>query len=102
MSDLQEYLQSHVPDGWNVTHLIYLEPEWQANVCNGEHVSIGTGASPEEALLIAGSKAEQGMFVGRLASLTAMYKNEERKIEGSGLLAALGLAKPKPKVVRRV
>src|SRR5262245_56355669 len=100
MSELQEYMQSHIPEGWIVTHLINLaESDWQANIENGEHVSVGTGTTPEEALLIAGSKAEQGVYVGRLASLAAMNRAESRRIEGEGLLAALGLAKPKPKIV---
>lgn len=103
MSDLTDYLQSHIPEGWTVTHLIKLEDEWQANISDDEHVSVGTGTTPEEALLVAGSKAEQGVYVGRLASLAAMNRHEdERSQQAGGLLAALGLEKPKVKITRRI
>lgn len=108
MSELSEYIEAHLPDGWTLSNLIYMETNsYQANICDGEHVSVGTGETMEEALLAAGSKAEMGVTVGRLAMLSQSIKllrKEQDKLENgqSNLLVSLGLSKPKPKIARRL
>ncbi len=103
MSDLLEYMQSHIPEHWFISNLINLEPEWQANICDGEHVAVGTGATPEEALLMAGTKAEEGVYIGRLASLERLYAHEAKKVDGNDLLSLLGMAPAKkPPIQRRM
>src|SRR5215469_15746638 len=107
MSELKEYIDAHIPDGWTLSNLIHMDTSYQANICDGDHVAIGTGETMEEALLSAGSKAENGVVVGRLAMLAETMKHfrkEQDKLEGSGsnLLVSLGLSKPKPKIARRL
>ena len=83
---------SGLPAGFEVTHLISLDPDWQANLRDDEHVAVGTGATPEAAIASAVLKAESGQFVGRLFHLP--YSNNQPE---QGLtLAALGLAQTKP------
>ena len=83
---------SGLPAGFEVTHLISLDPDWQANLRNDEHVAVGTGATPEEAIAAAAAKVELDQFVGRLFHLPS-----SRALPEQGLtLAALGLAQAKP------
>ena len=84
---------SGLPAGFEVTHLISLDPDWQANLRNDEHVAVGTGATPEEAIAAAAAKAELDQFVGRLFHLP--YSRRHQPEQGL-TLAALGLAQTKP------
>jgi hypothetical protein len=107
VSELSEYIEAHIPDGWKLSNLFDLSPGYQANICDGERVAIGTGDTMEEALLSAGTKAENHITVGRLAMISEsmkLFRKEQDKIEGnnSNLLNSLGLSKPKPKIARRL
>ena len=39
-----------LPEDWRVTHLIFLDPEWQANLRNEEYSAVGTGVEPHHAI----------------------------------------------------
>lgn len=86
------------PPGWSLTHLIWLDPDWQVNICDGEHVAIGTGDTPYDAIISASSKAEDGAFAGRLAWLD---KKLYEPTVGLDVLATLGLTPPKKTYLRR-
>lgn len=107
MSELSDYIEAHLPDGWKLSNLFDLDHGFQANICDGERVAVGTGETMEEALLAAGSKAENHITVGRLAMISEslkLFRKEQDKLENgqSNLLMSLGLAKPKPKIARRI
>lgn len=88
----------HLPPGWSLTHLVLLDPEWQANIHDDEHVAVGTGATPEDAIAAACAKIEAEDFAGRLFSL------DHALVEGPrlSLVERLGLLKPKPVITRRI
>ena len=93
-------VSAELPEGFSVTHLISLDPDWQANLRNDEHVAIGTGATPEEAIAAAAAKIEQGQFAGRLFDLP--YSRGLVLLEQGLTLAALGLAQTKPLLRRQL
>ena len=88
-----------LPEPWTLTHLILLDPDWQANIRGEEHISVGTGDTPSEAIANALALAEEGIFVGRLFSLDRL---EPAKADGLGLLALLNLTPPKPLPRRKI
>ena len=90
---------AELPEGFFVTHLISLDPDWQANLRNDEHVAVGTGATPEEAIAAAAAKVELDQFVGRLFHLP--YSRRHQPEQGL-TLAALGLAQTKPLLRRKL
>lgn len=96
METLSAQLQSSLPEGWKLTHLILLDPEWQCNITDDEYVAIGTGESLESAITSAAQKALDGQTVGRLLSLGRL-----RTAEPSDLFSALGFKRPAPTVVTR-
>lgn len=87
-------------DEWYLSNLIFLTAEsWQVNITNGEHVTVATGTNPEDAISNATLKAESGIFTGRLNSLERAYlEPAPSKLD----LRSLGLAKPQPKIERRI
>ena len=87
------HVSIELPPGFALTHLISLDPDWQANLRSEEHVAVGTGASPEDAIAAASQKALEGNFVGRLFHLH--YEPSEVPITLS--LTSLGLRKPMKK-----
>lgn len=91
--------QSYLKDDWKLTHLIYLDPEWQVNICDGEYVVVATGDNPEFALVNAMAKALDEDFAGRLFELGMM--TYEARPDATSLLGLLGLDKPKTNYVRR-
>jgi hypothetical protein len=85
-------------DFWELTHLIKLGPtDWQANICDGEHVAVGTGRTMTEAVVAAHEKAESGIFVGRLYHLGPI---ERHSLDLPDLLR--NLLPPKPTINRRI
>ena len=78
-----------IPIGWELTHLISLGQEWQVNIRSDEHVAIGTGITPDDALTQAIANANDGKFAGRLFHLSNAL--QEVKTTGKDLLATLGL-----------
>lgn len=99
MTDLSAYFAKLLPEGWRVSNLISLDPEWQANISDGEWVAVGTGESMEEAISAAGAKALDGKFSGRLFDLGAPRAIEPT--EAQSLLATLGLRLTIPTPIKR-
>lgn len=98
-----EEIVAILPEYWNLSNLINLKPGWQANIADDEHVAIGTGATIEDALLSAATKANEGIYIGRLAHLERrLVETEETSAEGQSLLQKLGLGKPKQPFERRI
>ena len=90
-----------LPSGFEVTHLISLSPDWQANLRDDTHVAVGTGVTPEAAIAAAAAKAELGQFAGRLFHLPYSRRHQPEPGTEQGLtLDALGLAQAKP-IARR-
>lgn len=66
-------LNRFMPEGWKLTHLINLEGEWQANICDDEFVVVATGKEIEEAVYNAAQKTyNESSYTGRLFHLGAM------------------------------
>ena len=91
------HVSIELPEGFSLTHLISLDPDWQANLRDDEHVAVGTGASPEDAIAAASQKALEGNFVGRLFHL----HYEPSKVPIALSLASLGLG-PRPMKKRKI
>lgn len=87
--------------GWTFTHLINLRPGYQINLANDTHVIVATGVTIESAFASAKSKALNGEYTGQLFSLGRLMSPELR-MEGSSLLAQLGLLKKEKPFDRRM
>jgi hypothetical protein len=85
---IHENFEDYIPVGWHVSNLIF-DNEWQANICDDEHVAIGTGKSIEEALGNAGLNAINYKFVGKLFSLGRIESSEFDRDRLASLLAQL-------------
>lgn len=93
--------------GWTLTHIINLEPDWQVNLKNDEHVVVATGATIDEALAAADHKIANHDYVGILINVFAMRSPKTKSeqidgVRGKELLQALGLAKKAEPVKRRL
>jgi hypothetical protein len=97
---LQDNLNALLPEDWALSNLINLDPGWQVNATNGEHVVVATGADIESACALACHKIDIGDFAGRLFHLERMKATEPSSPEGKSLLQALGF-KPKAQPVLR-
>lgn len=82
-----------LPKDWHLTHLIFLDPTWQANAKDDHHVCVATGDSPAEAAKALRTKILREDFCGQLWRPT---KNllERPIFDPRSLLQSLGLAKP--------
>lgn len=89
-----------LPEDWRISNIINLDPNWQINATNGEHVVIATGTEIEDACALACHKIEIGDFAGRLFYLERMKAAESPTAESKSLLQALGF-KPKTQPVLR-
>lgn len=89
-----------LPEDWRISNLINLDPNWQINATDGEHVVVATGAEIESACALACYKISIGDFAGRLFYLERMKAAEAPTAEGKSLLQALGF-KPKAQPVLR-
>lgn len=87
--------------GWTLTHIINLEPDWQVNLKDDEHVVVATGVTIEEALSNADRKIANHDYVGIRISVFAFRDKTEANPAARNLLESLGLAKPKT-IVRRI
>ena len=91
-------IASHLPEGWALHNLIYIDPDWQVNICDGEWVVVATGETIEDALAAASAKTlDESQYIGRLACLDRLRSAEPRD---NGLLAMLGLVQEQPKMRR--
>lgn len=79
-----------LPEGWVLTHLILLDPEWQANLRDEDSIATATGDTPEVAIALASSRAERGEVKPRYVSRSAPALV-------FGLMAKLGLVEEKIK-----
>lgn len=86
------------PEGWALHNLVNLEPGWQVNLCDGEHIAIGTGDTPDDAMIAAECKIDCGEFVGRLHGLVRAREDKAP----SSLLQSLGLLKQREPINRRI
>lgn len=92
---LHSHLHSHLPEGWVLSNLIYLDPEWQVNIRDDEGVIVATGASIEESLHNATVKAYEGTYVGRFK-----YDPAPNTHRVTNLAERLGFV-PKPTTINR-
>jgi hypothetical protein len=100
---IDEALHSALREGWHLRNLIYLNPEWQVNLCDGEYCLSATGDTIDEALANAYEKTfDESKWLGRLASLPklASMRSPEAITLGNNLLSTLGLLKPQAPVRR--
>lgn len=100
-------IQALLPPDWHISNLIFLEPDWQVNICDGEYVVIGTGNTIEEAIVTAATNTQDpAKYIGRLFSLGRLKLDEPSKPEDystGSLFDILGFTKPKPTTpIRRI
>lgn len=101
MGSILDSITPHLPEGWHLSNLIFLDPDWQVNISNDEHIIVGTGDDPESALAHAASKTDDpSKYLGRLFSLPRYDEPEDGR--GESLLARLGLVKKREAITRRV
>lgn len=53
-----------LPPRFHITHLIFLDPDWQVNASDGEHIAVATGPTVEEALAAIHEKVARGSWAG--------------------------------------
>lgn len=83
---------------WRLTLLTELsQGSYQANICDGEHVAIGTGSTMQMAIIAAGYRAIDGDYAGRLFHLTPF---REPTLNLQSLMR--NLIPPKPTITRRI
>lgn len=96
---IESLLNAHMPEGWRVTTVTYLDPCWQALATDDEHCACGTGETIEDALagLAANILAER--FIGRL-SISSLRSPEPAQ---ASLASILDRLRPKlPTIARRI
>ena len=86
-----------IPEGFQLTHLILLDPDWQANLRYEDHVAIGTGETHQAAIDNAVAKAHLGQFAGSLFHLQRFFTEAAETMQHSLSLTSLGLRKPMKK-----
>lgn len=95
---LLQHLEEDLPLGWRLTHLIRLDPDWQAIIADEDHVAVATGDDIASAIARAVERAIQGQYSVMFNDLRPPMDPTMPKLT----LAALGLAKPPPEFKRRV
>lgn len=80
-------------NGWKLTHLINLNPGWQANASNDEYVVVASGATIEDAINFANEKIEKEDFAGTKFHLSDLARDVSR-IDLNSLLRKSGLIRP--------
>lgn len=104
-----DQLNNRLEQGWFITCLTYLDPEWQAIARDDEHVVTATGADIESAIDAANHKILTCRYIGRLFALGPRYIDdstaEPAAVSALDLAALLGFNKPKapptPPIPRR-
>lgn len=97
MSLILSTISTLLPPPWHLSNLIH-DTTWQANISDDEHVAIGTGSTPEEALTSAATKALSHDYIGKLFSLGRI----EPSPYSSTLASALAFAfRPPPTQIKR-
>lgn len=89
-----------LPEDWFLTHLIFLDPEWQVNLSDPHYAVVATGDSPEDAILAAVEKIYREDWVG-FHIFKGVFKHTSKPKLEFGLLAHLGLETPKQPIKRR-
>ena|ERR1700686_1993464 len=98
---LAEELNSLLPDGWRVTHIIDLEPGWQVSLFDGEWIVVANDDSIETALNAAIIKTyDETAYTGRWAGLAALRAIEPPR--DNSLLSRLGLLRAQAPIKRRI
>ena len=82
-----------LPEGWHLTHLIHLDPEWQVIAKDDEHIAVATGESPLIAIMNIQDRIDAGgPWAGRLFHLSRLA--EPAQAAAKSLLESLGLVGP--------
>jgi hypothetical protein len=74
-------LEIPLPEGWKITSMILIDPDWQVIIQDGEHVIVATGDSIEEAVDAAIEKSDYGHYSGRLFKLKDLIKDPLPKFD---------------------
>jgi hypothetical protein len=80
---------SDLPEGWNVAHIISLNPGWQVALRDDEHIVIATGDTAFEASYNAVYKIYDQNYFGRLYTSQDFFNpppNLQAVLEGMGVL----------------
>lgn len=93
-------LNGYLPPGWTVTHLILLDPEWQINAKDDEHVATATGDTIEGALERLSLRISDHEYRGVLSSVFTLRDRSEAKPFIGSLVDHLGL-RPKTDPINR-
>ncbi len=99
MATILSQLHDLTTVGWRVTHLIWLDTEWQCNITDGDHIAIGTGLDPEDACANASLKALHGSFAERFSLREHMDQSERPLIVD--LREVLGLRLRRQPIINR-
>lgn len=91
-----------MPEGWILTHIINLDPGWQVNTKDDEHVVVATGETIEEAIIGASIKIAYGDYNGTLFHVASIRSPEFNFDSPRALLAKLGLTRPSAPIKRRL
>lgn len=87
-------LNSTIPSGWAISHIMCIDPEWQVNLRSEEHIAVATGETIEEAI------ANTVIKIANHKYDTKFSVRSVRMPEQPSILTLLNL-KPQPKVLRR-
>lgn len=91
---MEEALDAYLPDGWSIANIINLRPGWQANICDGTNIVIGSGETIDEAIANACDRTIDEACHRRLFSIPLPPPKP-------GLAARLGFSAPQPRITRR-
>lgn len=90
-----------LPHDWIVTHIIFLDPDWQVNAMDTEYAIITTGMSIEDALTSVRDRIAIGQYNGRVHDGNAIAPKLEFTT-GLSLAERLGLVPKTPPITRRL
>ncbi len=80
--------------------MIWLDPEWQCSITDGDNIAIGTGLTPEDATYQASLKALHGDYAERFSLREHMDQSEAKpKLD---LRSILKLNVPRTVINRRI
>lgn len=90
-----------LPHDWIVTHIIFLDPDWQINAMDTEYAIIATGDTVEDALTSVRDRIAKGEYNGRVHDGNPIAPKLEFTASLS-LAERLGLVPKQPPITRRL
>lgn len=96
MREFEEWLVYSLPNGWYLSHLVWLDHCWQVQIADDEHVVNATGGSITEAVHNCTNKALREEYSGRF-SVSKIMATEQPDI-----LSLLALPSTLQKPLRRI